>query len=94
MRFLEVSEYGEQQFYRLTGVRRKVFELMVEVVSAARGAQRARSSAHSERGRPTIADLVLLARVSQPVSCGQQFRGQRSDGVPHRQESRECLVEG
>jgi hypothetical protein len=26
MRFLEVSEYGEQQFYRLTGVKREVFE--------------------------------------------------------------------
>jgi hypothetical protein len=33
MRFIEVSEYGEKQFLRLTGVRRKVFELMVEVVS-------------------------------------------------------------
>ncbi len=26
MRFIEVSEYGEQQFYRLTGVKRGVFE--------------------------------------------------------------------
>jgi len=53
MRFLEVSEYGEQQFYRLTGVRRKVFELMVEVVSAAR----------SGRGRPStlsMPDQILL----------------------------------
>ena len=36
MRLIEVSEYGEEQFYRLTGVKRGVFELMVEVVSAAR----------------------------------------------------------
>jgi hypothetical protein len=35
MRYIEVSEYGEQQFLRLTGVRRAVFELMVEVVQAA-----------------------------------------------------------
>jgi hypothetical protein len=53
MRFIEVSEYGEQQFYRLTGVKRSVFELMVEVVSAAR----------SGRGRPAtlgVCDQLLL----------------------------------
>jgi len=53
MRFLEVSEYSEQQFYRLTGVRREVFELMVEVVSCAR----------SGRGRPStlsVPDQLLL----------------------------------
>ena len=53
MRFIEVSEYDVQQFYRLTGVKRGVFELMVEVVLAAR----------SGRGRrPTLsmADQVLL----------------------------------
>ena len=33
MRFIEVSEYGTQQFLRLTGVKREVFEMMVEVVS-------------------------------------------------------------
>ena len=33
MRFIEVSEYGEQSFFRLTGVKRKVFELMAEVLS-------------------------------------------------------------
>lgn len=33
MRFIEVSEYGEQSFFRLTGVKRSVFELMAEVVS-------------------------------------------------------------
>jgi hypothetical protein len=32
MRFLEVSEYAEKQFYRLTGVKRTVFDQMVEVV--------------------------------------------------------------
>ena len=33
MRFIEVSEYREDHFLRLTGVRRAVFDLMVEVVS-------------------------------------------------------------
>ncbi len=50
---MEVSKYGEQQFYRLTGVKHSVFELMVEVVSAAR----------SSRGRrPTLSvqDQLLL----------------------------------
>ena len=54
MRFIEVSEYSEQQFLRLTGVKRAVFELMTEVVS-----QRQRSF-----GRPrklSVADQVLLA---------------------------------
>jgi len=54
MRFKEVSEYGEPQFYRLTGVKRSVFELMVEVVSSAR----------SGRGRPStlgVADQLLLS---------------------------------
>ncbi len=32
MRFIEVSEYSEQQFMRLTGVKRGVFEMMIEVV--------------------------------------------------------------
>ena len=32
MRFIEVSDYGEQQFLRLTGVKREVFGLMVAVV--------------------------------------------------------------
>lgn len=34
MRFLEVSDYAEKQFYRLTGVKRSVFEEMVEAVAA------------------------------------------------------------
>ncbi len=53
MRLIEVNEYGKQQFYRLTGVKREVFELMVEAVSAAR----------SGRGRPTtlsVQDQLLL----------------------------------
>lgn len=53
MRFIQVSQYGEQQFYRLTGVKREVFDLMVEVVLAAR----------SRRGRPTtlsVQDQLLL----------------------------------
>ena len=48
-----MSEYGEKQFVRLTGVKRVVFEQMVEVVS---GAQR-------EFGRPrklSAGDQVLL----------------------------------
>ena len=32
MRFTEVSDYGEKQFVRLTGVKREVFEIMVEVI--------------------------------------------------------------
>lgn len=54
MRWIEVSEYGEKQFVRLTGVKRRVFELMVEVVA---GAQR-------EFGRPrklSVEDQVLLS---------------------------------
>ncbi len=41
MRFSEVREYGAGQFYRLTGVKRAVFELMVDVVSGARSGRRA-----------------------------------------------------
>lgn len=54
MRFIEASEYGDQQFLRLTGVKRAVFELMVEVVGQARRGF----------GRPrklSVADQVLLA---------------------------------
>ena len=53
MRFLEVSKYGQQQFYRLTGVKREVFDLMAQAISASR----------SGRGRPStlsIADQLLL----------------------------------
>ncbi len=54
MRFNEVSEYGEQQFYRLTGVKRGVFELMLEVVSAAR-------SGRGRRPTLSVADQLLLS---------------------------------
>jgi hypothetical protein len=53
MRYIEVSKYGEQQFLRLTGVRRAVFELMIEVVQAAQ----------RDFGRPrklSVEDQVLL----------------------------------
>lgn len=53
MRYIEVSDYGEQQFLRLTGVRRAVFELMIEVVQAAQ----------RDFGRPrklSVEDQVLL----------------------------------
>jgi len=53
MRYLEVSEYGERQFLRLTGVKRSVFELMVAVVSGQQG----------NFGRPrklSVDDQVLL----------------------------------
>jgi hypothetical protein len=54
MRFIEVCEYSVQHFLRLTGVKREVFELMVEVVGQARRGF----------GRPrklSVADQVLLA---------------------------------
>ncbi len=54
MRLIEVSEYGDQQFYRLTGVKRGVFELMVEVVSAAR-------SGRGRRPTLSVADQLLLS---------------------------------
>lgn len=50
---MEVSEYGEQQFYRLTGVKREVFDLMVEVVSASR-------SGRGRRPALSVADQLLL----------------------------------
>ena len=53
MRFIEVSDYGEQHFYRLTGVKREVFELMVEVLSAARNGRGRRPSL-------SIGDQLLL----------------------------------
>lgn len=53
MRYIEVSEYGEGQFLRLTGVKRTVFELMIEVVQAAqRGFGRPR--------KLSVEDQVLL----------------------------------
>ena len=64
MRFIEVSEYSEQQFMRLTGVKRGVFEMMIEVVS------------QSQRtfGRPrklSVEDQVLLT-----LSYWREYRSQ------------------
>jgi len=54
MHFIAVSEYAEKQFFRLTGVKRSVFGLMVEVVSAAqRGFGRPR--------KLSVEDQVLLS---------------------------------
>jgi len=53
MRFLEVSAYAEKQFYRLTGVKRNVFDQMVEVVGVSL----------KEFGRPrklSVEDMVLM----------------------------------
>lgn len=53
MRFIEVSDYGEQQFLRLTGVKREVFGLMVAVVL----------QGQRKFGRPpklSVADQILL----------------------------------
>ena len=50
---MEVREYGEGQFYRLTGVKRAVFDLMIEVIVSSR----------SGRGRRTtlsVQDQLLL----------------------------------
>ncbi len=64
MRFIEVSEYGEQQFVRLTGVKRGVFEMMLEVVSQSQRAF----------GRPrklSVEDQVLLT-----LSYWREYRSQ------------------
>ena len=64
MRFIEVSEYSEQQFVRLTGVKRGVFEMMIEVVSQGQRAF----------GRPrklSVADQVLLT-----LSYWREYRSQ------------------
>ena len=53
MGLIEVSEYSEQQFYRLTGVKREVFGLMEEVVSASR-------SGRGRRPTLSVADQLLL----------------------------------
>jgi hypothetical protein len=64
MRFLEVSEYGEQQFYRLTGVKREVFELMAQAVSAT----------HSGRGRP--ATLSVPEQLLLTLHPWREYRSQ------------------
>ena len=53
MHFLEVSDYAEKQFYRLTGVKRSVFGQMVEVVGTnLKGFGRPR--------KLSVEDMVLL----------------------------------
>ena len=64
MRFIEVSEYNEQQFVRLTGVKRGVFLMMIEVVSQSQRAF----------GRPrklSVEDQVLLT-----LSYWREYRSQ------------------
>ena len=64
MRFIEVSEYNEQQFVRLTGVKRGVFLMMIEVVSQSQRAF----------GRPrklSVEDEVLLT-----LSYWREYRSQ------------------
>ncbi len=61
MRFIEVSAYEDQQFLRLTGVKRRVFERMVEVVW----------QAHRAFGRPhklSGEDPVLRCGLSSPLA--------------------------
>ena len=53
MRFIEVQEYGEQQFYRLTGVKREVFDLMIEVIISSR-------SGRGRRATLSVPDQLLL----------------------------------
>lgn len=54
MRYFEVSDYAEKQFYRLTGVKRPVFEQMVAVVR----------NGLKSFGRPrklSVEDMVLMS---------------------------------
>ena len=53
MRLIEVREYRAEHFYRLTGVKREVFDLMVEVVSSGR-------SGRGRRPVLSVADQVLM----------------------------------
>lgn len=53
MRFLTVSDYAEEQFYRLTGVKRSVFDQMVEtVITSLKGFGRPR--------KLSVEDMVLM----------------------------------
>jgi len=64
MRFIEVSEYSQQQFMRLTGVKRGVFEMLIEVMSQSQRAF----------GRPrklSVEDQVLLT-----LSYWREYRTQ------------------
>lgn len=69
MEIFEVSELAEQQFYRLTGVKRSVFEQMVDVV-------RASLSGFGCPPKLSVEDMVLLSlsywreyRTPFPVGC-------------------------
>jgi hypothetical protein len=53
MRFVEVSVYAEKQFYRLTGVKRSVFEQMVEAVTA-------NLKAFGRPRKLSVEDMVLM----------------------------------
>ena len=64
MRFIEVSDYGEKQFVRLTGVRREVFEMMVEVVSQ-------NNCTFGRRRTLSVDDEVLLC-----LSYWREYRSQ------------------
>ena len=50
---MEVSEYGEGQFYRLTGVKRAVFELIIEMIVSSR-------SGRGRRATLSVQDQLLL----------------------------------
>ncbi len=64
MRFIEVSEYGQKQFVRLTGVKREVFEMMVEVVSQS-------NKSFGRRRTLGVDDEVLLC-----LSYWREYRSQ------------------
>ena len=79
MRYLDVIDYSEPQFLRLTGVKRSVFGLMVEVVCGA----------YREFGRPrklSVEDQVLLT-LCYFREYRSQFRLASSFGVS---EARVC----
>ena len=65
MRFIEVSEYGEKQFVLLTGIKREVFEMMVEVIS--------QSNKNFGRRRTLSADDEVLLCLSYWREYRSQF---------------------
>jgi len=97
MRFIEVSEYSEQQFMRLTGVRHSVFEMMIEVVS-----QSERAFGHPRK--LSVEDQVLLtlshwreyhSQFQLPRGRPRAVSGSAKRGcVALSQEGRECPLEG
>ena len=54
---MEVQEYGEGQFYRLTGVKRAVFDLMIEVIVSSRSG---RGRGRGRRATLSVQDQLLL----------------------------------